>query len=93
MVREIALDLEEKQQLELEAQLYALEAEQYQKLLEAMEHKGRQRQLQLELLGRNISLMESQFQAEKQDKKGAGTLEWCLRLLAALGAGFMLGRL
>ena len=92
MVREIALDLEEKQQLELETQLYALELETYQKLVESMEKQEQQRQLQLELLHKNSSLLEAQLQAEKQGTKGTGTLVWSLRLLGALGAGFLLGR-
>ena len=93
MVREIALDLEEKQQLELEAQLYALEVEAYQKLLESMEAQEQQRRLQLELLGRNISLVEAQLQAEKNSVKSTSKMQWYLRLLGALGVGFVLGRL
>ncbi|HET8854724.1 MAG TPA: hypothetical protein VFM60_02260 [Salinimicrobium sp.] len=56
-----------------------------------MEEKEQQRQEQVELLRKNISLLQTQLQVEKQSMKPAGTVVWSLRLMAALGVGFVLG--
>ena len=93
MVREIALDLEEKELLEQEVALFVLEAEQYQSLLQALERKDQSRVLQLQLLERNTFLLQQQLRAEKQSNKEPARYNWWLRLLAALGAGFLFGRL
>ena len=93
MVREIALDLEEKELLEQEVALFVLEAEQYQTLLQALERKDQSRVLQLQLLERNTFLLQEQLRVEKLSEKGTRPLIWALRILAALGAGFLFGRL
>src|SRR5690606_13272739 len=93
MVKAIALDLEEKQHLELEAQLYSQEVETYQQMLHSLEEKDQKRKEQLQLLEKNTSLLKEQLRAEQQSDKGARIWRWSLRLLAALGAGFILGRI
>ena len=92
MVKAIALDLEEKERLEEETQILALEVETYRKLLASLEQKDRQRILQLGLLEKNLNLVQEQLRAERQSTKPDRTLTWLLRLLGALGAGFLLGR-
>ena len=93
MVKAIALDLEEKQRLELEAQLYSQEVKTYRRMLHSLEEKDLKRKEQLQLLEKNTSLLKEQLRAEQQSDKGAGIWRWSLRLLGALGAGFILGRI
>jgi len=93
MVKAIALDLEEKQRLELEAQLYSQEVETYRRMLGSLEEKDQKRKEQLQLLEKNTSLLKEQLRAEQQSDKGARIWRWSLRLLTALGAGFILGRI
>src|SRR5690606_27820941 len=93
MVKAIALDLEEKQRLELEAQLYSQEVETYRRMLGSLEEKDQKRKEQLQLLEKNTSLIKEQLRIEIKSKKNFGVLTWTLRLLVALGAGFLLGRI
>jgi len=92
MVKAIALDLEEKSRLELENQLYALEMETYKGWITSLEENEKNRRSQLKLLEKNAALLQEQLRAEQQSEKGAGIFIWSLRLLGALGAGFVLGR-
>src|SRR5690606_6554048 len=64
MAKAIALDLEEKQRLELEVQLYSQEVETYQYLLSSLEEKDENRELQLQLLGKNTALIKEQLRVE-----------------------------
>ena len=93
MVKAIALDLEEKDRLEQEVLLLGLEKEILEKLVNVLEQKDRDRLLQLELSGKNCKLLEVQLQAERESKKEDNWMIWALRLLGALGAGFLLGRI
>ena len=93
MAQAIALDLEEKHRLEQEAILLVLEKETLERLVKGLEQKDRERLLQLELLEKNRKLLEVQLKAEREVKKEDGWLLWALRLLGALGTGFLLGRI
>ena len=93
MAKAIALDLEEKNRLEQEVQLLVLEKETLEDLVEDLEKKDQGRRLQLELLEKNQNLLEVQLQAGRKTEKGEGWVLWTLRLLAALGTGFILGNL
>ena len=93
MAQAIALDLEEKDRLENEVRLLGLEKETLVYLVKGLEQKDRNRLLQLELSEKNISLLEVQLQAEREIRKEDGWMLWALRLLGALGAGFLLGRI
>lgn len=93
MVQAIALDLVEKDRLELEVELLVLEKETWKRLVTGLEHKDQNRQLQMELLEKNQRLLKVQLQAERDNEKGEGWVIWALRLLGALGAGFTLGRI
>ena len=93
MAQAIALDLEEKDRLEQEVLLLGLEKEILEKLVNVLEQKDQDRLLQLELSGKNCKLLEVQLQAEREIKKEDSWMLWALRLLGALGAGFLLGRI
>ena len=93
MAQAIALDLEEKFRLEQEAQLLVLEKETLEHLVKGLKQKDQDRLLQLQLSDKNRKLLEVQLQAEREIKKEDGWMLWALRLLGALGAGFLLGRI
>lgn len=93
MAQAIALDLEEKDRLEHEVRLLGLEKETLMHLVKGLEQKDRNRMLQLELSEKNNGLLEVQLQAAREIRKDDGWTLWALRLLGALGAGFLLGSL
>ena len=93
IVHQIALDLEEKSRLEQEVELLLLEKSSYRLLVTGLEQKDQERRLQLELLEKNQELLKVQLKAEEETKRGEPWLLWALRLLGALGAGFVLGRI
>ena len=92
MVREIALDLEEKSRLEAQQELLEQEIGTYNLLVLGLEKEKRNLVLQLELLGRNQQLLLSQLEATRKGKPEK-PIKWILRLIAALGTGFILGSL
>ena len=92
MVREIALDLEEKSHLEAQQELLEQEIGTYNLLVLGLEKEKRNLVLQLELLGRNQQLLLSQLEATRKGKPEK-PIKWILRLIAALGTGFILGSL
>lgn len=93
MVKEIALDLEEKSLLEVQVELLELETGTYSLLVQGLEKEQVNKQLQLELLQKNQQLLQSQLKAVKNRKPKPQDLKWLLRMAAALGTGYMLGNL
>ena len=90
MVREIALDLEEKFRLEVQQELLELEISTYSLLVQGLEKEKGNLELQLQLLEKNQQLLLTQVEARK-NKKPEKSLKWVLRLIAALGTGYILG--
>lgn len=93
MVREIALDLEEHEHYAKELQLLEWQIETYRSLVKSMQEKEARRLLQLELMKKNTGMLLKQLTTEASARKSANSLKWWGRLLAALGAGFLLGRI
>ena len=93
MVKQIALDLAEKERLEQEVQLLLLEISTSRSLVAGLELQDQDRRLQLQLLEENLQLLEVQLKAEREIKNTDSWVVGALRLLGALGAGFMLGRI
>ena len=91
MAKQIALDLEEKRRLEDLHRLDSLQLTGYRKLVAGLEQQQQHRELQRVLLQKQVSLLELQLKGEKQIRPSNGTLTWTLRLLAALGAGYLFG--
>ncbi len=92
MVREIALDLEEKSRLEAQQGLLEVEIGTYSRLVQGLEKENGALELQLELLEKNQQLLLLQVEAARNKRSGT-SLKWVLRILAALGTGFILGSL
>lgn len=94
MAKQIALDLEEKHRLETELQLLELQLQAQASLVLGLEEKEKRRLLQLKLLNENLHLLEIQLEGERtKAKQKSSQWIWVLRLLAALGSGFVLGRI
>lgn len=94
MAKQIALDLEEKHRLETELQLMELQLLGQRSLVAGLEEREMNRLLQIELLEKNQQLLQVQLEGAraKAQQKGSQWI-WMLRFLAALGSGFVLGRL
>ena len=93
MVKAIALDLAEMERLEQEVQLLLLENSTAKSLVAGLELQDQDRQLQLQLLEENLELLEVQLKTEREIKKTDSWVAGALRLLGALGVGFMIGRI
>ena len=91
MVREIALDLEERSLLELQVEL--LETATCRLLVQGLEKEQENKQLQLELLQKNQLLLHTRLKLAGIPKAGGNTWKWMVRMTAALGIGYMLGNL
>ena len=92
MVREIALDLKEKSRLEIQEELLELEIKTYKSLVQGLEEESRNMELQLKLMQKNQHLLLTQLKAENT-RKPLQDVKWVIRMIAALGTGFILGSL
>lgn len=93
MAREIALDLEEKSRLELEANISAMEISALNNLVAGLEKINSERLLQLDLVKDNSLLMELQLLSYRSAKPKNNTINWWLRLLGAFGLGYLIGKI
>ena len=92
MVWEIALDLKEKSRLEIQEELLELEIKTYKSLVQGLEEESRNMELQLKLMQKNQHLLLTQMKAENT-RKPLQDVKWVIRMIAALGTGFILGSL
>ena len=93
MVKEMAIDLAEKDRLQalqlatdLELQIYAERITGFEKVIQAKD-------LQLGLLEKNNVSLTVQLEAEKAKKPKDKTFLWILRLIGAAAVGFVAGSL
>lgn len=93
MVKEIALDLNEKDHLKSNLNLMTMELVSYKSLTKNLETTSNQKSLQLKLLRKDTHLLKSQLKSEKATKPKDKTFLWTLRLLTALATGYLLGNL
>ena len=93
MVQEVALDLVEKSALEYREKIMMLELSKYKAVVSNLEKTISNRELQLQLLRKENDLLQSRLEFKKSNRIRNNSFFWLLRLIGALGAGYLIGNL